>query len=59
MGENIVTRYKNIIAPVITWDSEIEIVSGEGSWLTAADGKKYLDFSTGIAVSGLGHQPPT
>ncbi len=58
MGENIVTRYKNIIAPVITWDSEIEIVSGEGSWLTAADGKRYLDFSTGIAVSGLGHQPP-
>ena len=58
MGENIITRYKNLIAPVITWDSEIEIVSGEGSWLTAADGQKYLDFSTGIAVSGLGHQPP-
>ena len=58
MTDNIVTRYKNMIAPVITWDSEIEIVKGEGSWLTAADGKRYLDFSTGIAVSGLGHQPP-
>jgi len=57
MGEDIVTRYKNIIAPVITWDSEIEIVSGEGPWLTSSEGKRYLDFSTGIAVSALGHQP--
>ena len=55
---DIVTRFQNIIAPVITWDSEIEIVHGEGTWLTASDGKKYLDFSTGIAVSSLGHQPP-
>jgi len=57
MSDNIVSRFNNVIAPVISWDSEIEIVSGEGSWLTAADGKKYLDFSTGIAVSSLGHQP--
>ncbi len=57
MSKDIVTRFQDIIAPVITWDSEIEIVSGEGSWLTAADGKKYLDFSTGIAVSNLGHRP--
>ena len=57
MSENIADRYKDMIAPVITWDSKVEIVHGEGSWLTGADGKRYLDFSTGIAVSGLGHQP--
>ena len=57
MSENIADRYKKMIAPVITWDSKVEIVHGEGSWLTGANGKRYLDFSTGIAVSGLGHQP--
>ncbi len=58
MSENITSRYQELIAPVIAWDSKIEIVKGEGAWLTGADGKRYLDFSTGIAVSGLGHQPP-
>ena len=31
---------------------------GEGSWLFDRDGKRYLDFSTGIAVSALGHAHP-
>jgi len=28
---------------------------GEGHWLFEADGKKYLDFTAGIAVNCLGH----
>ncbi|OIK11195.1 acetylornithine transaminase [Bacillus sp. MUM 13] len=35
------------------WD--IEPITAKGSWLTAADGKKYLDFTSGIGVTGLGH----
>jgi acetylornithine/N-succinyldiaminopimelate aminotransferase len=31
---------------------------GEGSWLTDPDGKKYLDFTSGIAVNCLGHAYP-
>lgn len=31
---------------------------GEGSWLTATDGTKYLDFGAGIAVCALGHAHP-
>ncbi len=53
------TRLHNTIAPVIVFDSEIEIVDGQGSWVTAADGKRYLDFTCGIAVTNLGHRPPT
>ena len=32
--------------------------SGEGSWLTATDGERYLDFAAGIAVNSLGHCHP-
>jgi len=32
-------------------------VKGKGSWLESIDGKKYLDFFPGWAVSGLGHCP--
>lgn len=31
---------------------------GEGSWLVAADGQRYLDFAAGIAVNSLGHAHP-
>lgn len=28
---------------------------GEGSWVWDTEGRKYLDFSAGIAVNALGH----
>ncbi|MCY4274897.1 MAG: aminotransferase class III-fold pyridoxal phosphate-dependent enzyme, partial [Gammaproteobacteria bacterium] len=31
---------------------------GQGSWLWDDNGKKYLDFAGGIAVSALGHANP-
>ena len=31
---------------------------GEGSWLTTADGRRFLDFNSGIAVNALGHAHP-
>ena len=31
---------------------------GEGAWLVAHDGKRYLDFGAGIAVNALGHAHP-
>jgi acetylornithine/N-succinyldiaminopimelate aminotransferase len=34
------------------------IVRGEGSFVWDADGKRYLDFCAGIAVSSLGHAHP-
>jgi hypothetical protein len=31
---------------------------GEGSWLVATDGTRYLDLGAGIAVNALGHANP-
>jgi acetylornithine/N-succinyldiaminopimelate aminotransferase len=33
-------------------------VKGEGSWLWAEDGRRYLDLGSGIAVNALGHAHP-
>jgi acetylornithine/N-succinyldiaminopimelate aminotransferase len=38
--------------------TDVTFVDGNGSWLTAADGTRYLDFAAGIAVVGLGHGHP-
>jgi acetylornithine/N-succinyldiaminopimelate aminotransferase len=36
----------------------VTFAKGEGSWLFDTDGKKYLDFTAGIAVNILGHNYP-
>ncbi len=38
--------------------SDIEIIRGEGVYLFSADGRRYLDFASGIAVNALGHCHP-
>ena len=55
---DVASRFHNIFAPVITFENEIEVVEGQGTWVTDADGKRYLDFACGIAVTNLGHRPP-
>ena len=37
----------------------IALVKGEGAWLWDAQGNKYLDALSGIAVCGLGHSHPS
>jgi acetylornithine/N-succinyldiaminopimelate aminotransferase len=36
----------------------LTFVSGQGSWLTEADGRQFLDLGAGIAVNALGHAHP-
>ena len=36
----------------------LSFVKGDGSWLTEADGTRYLDLCAGIAVNALGHANP-
>jgi predicted acetylornithine/succinylornithine family transaminase len=37
---------------------DVTFVRGEGAWLEADDGSRYLDLVAGIAVVGLGHCHP-
>lgn len=41
--------------PVYARPPDIVMHRGEGSYLFAQSGLKYLDFSAGIAVNALGH----
>lgn len=36
----------------------VRIVRGEGAYVVDAAGRRYLDFTSGIAVLSLGHVPP-
>ena len=38
--------------------ADLEFERGDGAWLFTADGRRYLDFASGIAVTALGHSHP-
>jgi acetylornithine/N-succinyldiaminopimelate aminotransferase len=38
--------------------ADIAFERGEGAWLIATDGERYLDFTSGVAVNALGHAHP-
>jgi acetylornithine/N-succinyldiaminopimelate aminotransferase len=38
--------------------NEVTFEQGEGPYLYATDGKRYLDFASGVAVTALGHAHP-
>src|SRR5437773_50757 len=37
---------------------ELAFERGEGAWLVATNGERYLDFTSGVAVNALGHAHP-
>jgi acetylornithine/N-succinyldiaminopimelate aminotransferase len=48
---------RNAVMPTYA-RADVTLVEGEGSWLVADDGRRFLDFAGGIAVVGLGHGHP-
>ncbi|PPA68934.1 aspartate aminotransferase family protein [Jeotgalibacillus proteolyticus] len=49
----------NFLAPSMAKDHpNLPVVKAEGCYYYGADGKKYLDFTSGIAVENVGHRHP-
>ena len=38
--------------------ADVAFERGEGAWLIATNGERYLDFTSGVAVNALGHAHP-
>lgn len=46
------------LSPVWARYGEVEVSHGEGVWLYDLEGNRYLDFTSGIAVTNTGHAHP-
>jgi len=46
------------LSPGVGRMTDIELVSGSGSWVFDSNGNKYLDFTCGIGVTNTGHCHP-
>ncbi len=57
-NEQLSRRRAAAVTPGATSVHPFHPVKGKGSYIWDADGKRYLDFSTGIAVMNIGHSHP-
>src|ERR1700680_1796925 len=51
-------RDEAALAPTLSRYFDIVAASGEGSWLIDIDGRRWLDLTSGIAVTNTGHCHP-
>lgn len=58
MSMNMYERAQKVIPPAAGRATQIGVVRGEGSYLYSEEGKKYLDFASGVAVCNVGHNHP-
>jgi 4-aminobutyrate aminotransferase len=58
--EDLVQRHRAVLPSWLSlyYDEPIEVVSGSGRHVTAADGRRYLDFFGGILTNSLGYAVP-
>ena len=52
-------RYDAAVAGVLPSYFELIADRAEGSWITDVEGRRFLDFGSGIAVTNVGHGHPT
>lgn len=58
ISESLAARANKVFPPIAQRATTVGIVKGEGSHVTSEDGKKYLDFASGVAVTNVGHNHP-
>jgi 4-aminobutyrate aminotransferase len=46
------------LSPILTQSTGVTAVKGEGAYIFDADGRRYLDFTSGIGVTNTGHCHP-
>ncbi|MCK1995364.1 aspartate aminotransferase family protein [Peribacillus muralis] len=56
--KTLAERAKAVMPPVANRATELGVVKGEGAYLWGEDGRQYLDFASGVAVTNVGHNHP-
>src|SRR3989344_4941606 len=54
----ILERDRKVISPSLTREYSFVFKKSKGCYVWDVDGRKYLDFSAGVAVMNIGHTNP-
>ena len=56
--KSLYERAQAVLPPAAGRATDLGVVRGEGAYLIAEDGRRYLDFASGVAVTNVGHNHP-
>ncbi len=54
----LITRAKKLFTPALVFHTDIVVKKAQGLYVESTDGKRYMDFSSGLATTNIGHCPP-
>ena len=54
----LLDRHRQVVAPMLAFDTDIIADTAQGIWVTDMDGNRWADFACGTAVTNLGHNHP-
>ncbi len=55
---NLIHRSKKVFATVLDWETDIAVKATSGVYVEDYDGNKFLDFTSGVAVTNIGYNHP-
>ena len=58
LAQQWIARDQTVISPSYTRQYPLVVESAKGVWVTDVDGYRFLDFTSGIAVTATGHCHP-
>ncbi len=59
MKDKTIERAKGLLAPALVLHTNIVAEKAEGVYVHGADGRRYMDFSSGLATVNIGHNHPS
>ncbi|MDQ0891777.1 4-aminobutyrate aminotransferase [Paenibacillus sp. V4I9] len=58
LQKTLFERAAEVLPPAALRATKLGVIKGQGSYVTTEDGKQYLDFASGVAVTNVGHNHP-
>jgi 4-aminobutyrate aminotransferase len=58
MEDNIIRKAGQLLTPATVFHTDIVVKKAEGIYVESIDGRRYMDFSSGLATTNIGHRPP-
>ncbi len=57
-NDSVFQRAKQVFTPALHFYYPLSVVRGQGPYVCTDDGRRFLDFSSGLAVLNIGHNHP-
>jgi len=58
MKKDLIDSARQLLTPALVFHTNIVVKRAEGLYVESVDGKRYMDFSSGLATTNIGHCPP-